>query len=274
MQIDVEKVAAILRHVAETEVMPRFNNLQSGEVREKNPGDFVTIADEASEKRLAALLTEYLPGSDVVGEEAVSKDEKVLEKLKSGKPVWIIDPIDGTYNFAHGRSKFGILVALAQDNVTQYGWVFDCPGGRMAIAQKGKGATINGNPAHIRKTAATLTDMVGMGGGGQAWHFEPLNGVVKEIINVRSSLHDFLTLAAGEADFVVHINKVTPWDHSATVLLAEEAGAYVRLAEEDIPFTPDMHRPCVLFAARDRAHWEILNSTVYPLLREKKQKQA
>ncbi len=270
MQIDVQKVADILRHVSETEVMPRFKNLAKGDIREKNPGDFVTVADEASEKALSALLREYLSGSDVVGEEAVSKDASVLDKFNSGQPIWVIDPIDGTYNFAHGRSQFGILVSLVQNNVTHHGWVFDTPGDRMAIASKGKGSTINGKKAAMRKSATQLSDMTGMGGGGQAWHFEPLNGIVKEIINVRSSLHDFLTLASGEVDFLVHINKVTPWDHSATVLLAEESGAYVRLAGEDIPFTPNMHKPCILFAAADRARWELLVKEVYPRLREKK----
>lgn len=270
MQIDTDKVAGIIRHVADTEVMPRFNKLQKHEVREKNPGDFVTVADEASEKMLSALLTEYLPGSDVVGEEAVAKDPRVLEKLNTDVPVWVIDPIDGTYNFAHGRSKFGILVALVQHNVAQYGWVFDAPGNRMAIAEKGKGATINGVKAEVRKTAAKLSDMTGMGGGGQAWHFEPVKGIVREIVNVRSSLHDFLTLAAGEADFVVHINKVTPWDHSATVLLAEEAGAFVRLAGEEIPFTPNMLRHCVLIAAPDKPRWDMLAAEVYPKLVKKR----
>src|SRR5690242_20626479 len=110
--IDLEKVSAIIRHVSETEVMPRFNNLQKSEIREKHPGDFVTVADEASEREFTKLLSGLLPGSLVVGEEAVSKDLSVLEKLKDDKPVWVIDPIDGTYNFSHGRSKFGILIAL------------------------------------------------------------------------------------------------------------------------------------------------------------------
>ena len=268
IDIDVNKVAEIIRAVSEAEVMPRFKNLAAGEVREKNPGDFVTIADEASEKALAAALTAYLPGSIVVGEEAVAKDESVLVRLGSDKPVWVIDPIDGTYNFAHNRSHFGILVALVQAGVTQYGWVYDAPQDRMAIAVKGKGANINGAPAHMRKSAATPADMIGMGGGGQAWHFEPVtaNGHVKGIVNVRSSLHDFLNLAAGEADFVVHINKVTPWDHSATVLLAEEAGAYVRLAGENIPFTPDMYRACMLIAAPDEARWKMLEDALYSRL--------
>lgn len=264
--IDADKVADILRNVARQEVLPRFKNLAEGEVREKNPGDFVTIADEASEKALGAALSAFLPGSIVVGEEAVAKDESVLERLKSDSPVWVVDPIDGTYNFAHGRSHFGILVSLVQNGVTQYGWVYDAPQDRMAIAVKGQGATINGNPAAMRKSAASPAEMTGMGGGGQAWHFEPVSGLVKEIVNVRSSLHDFLNLAAGEADFVVHINKVTPWDHSATVLLAEEAGAYVRLAGDNIPFTPDMLRPCMLIAAADEARWKMLEDVLYARL--------
>lgn len=269
IDIDVNAVADILRHVAATEVLPRFKNLAGSDIREKNPGDFVTVADEASEKALGAALTAYLPESDVVGEEAVSKNPAVLEKLNSSKPVWVIDPIDGTYNFAHNRSHFGILLALVQNGETLYGWVYDAPGDRMAIAVKGKGATINGAPAHIRDCPNDIADMTGMGGGGQAWHFEPVNGMVKEIINVRSSLHDFLTLAAGGADFVVHINKVTPWDHAPTVLLAQEAGAYVALAGENVPFKPTMHRPCMLIAAPDKLRWEKLANALYPKLSKK-----
>lgn len=268
IDIDVQKVADILREVAKTEVMPRFKNLADGEIREKNPGDFVTIADEASEKALSAALMAYLPGSDVVGEEAVAKDETVLERLKGDKPVWVIDPIDGTYNFAHGRSQFGILVSLVQNGVTQYGWVYDAPQERMAIAIKGGGATINGKPAQMRKDAQTPADMTGMGGGAQPWHFESVSGHVKKILNVRSSLHDFLNLAAGDADFVVHLSKVTPWDHSATILLAEEAGAYIRLAQENIPFTPDMYRPCMLIAAADESRWKMLEEVLYPRLKK------
>lgn len=265
VSINQDKVQAILREVAATEVMPRFLNLKDGEIREKNPGDFVTVADEASEKALSAMLRDYLPGSIVVGEEAVSKDPSVLERFSSDQPVWVIDPIDGTYNFAHGRSKFGILLALVHRGVTTHGWVFDCPGDRMGVAEKGAGAAINGVPAKIRSHVIQTEEMSGMGGGAQAWHFDPVNGRVKEVINVRSSLHDFITYASGAADFVVHAGKVTPWDHAATVLLAEEAGAYVRIAEERVPFTPDMHKRCMLIAAADEDRWMQLEKIMLPL---------
>lgn len=267
IDIDVDKVSGILRHVAATEIMPRFKNLAPAEVREKKPGDFVTVADEASEKALSAALRGVLPGSLVVGEEAVARDRSVLDLLSSDRPVWIIDPIDGTYNFAHGRSKFGILVSLVQNGVTRAGWVYDAPGDRMGIAVKGEGATINGAPALMRKAAQTPAEMTGMGGGGQAWHFEPVKGQVKDIVNVRCTMYDFMSLAAGEVDFIVHINQVTPWDHSSSILFAEEAGAYVRIAGGGgMAFHPSMYRPCLLIAAADQPRWKMLEEIFYPKL--------
>src|SRR3954469_4077443 len=133
--IDSAKIEEIIRYVAATEVMPRFNKLLKSEIREKNPGDFVTVEEEESERHFSKLLEAALPGSLVVGEEAVSKDVSVIGKFKGSRPVWIIDPVDGTYNFSHGSVKFGILISLVQNGETQFGWAFDAPGNRMAVAQ-------------------------------------------------------------------------------------------------------------------------------------------
>lgn len=269
IEMDVNKVAEILRNVAATEIMPRFKNLAKGDIREKNPGDFVTIADEAAEIALSNALQELLPQSEVVGEEAVAKDRAVLEKLKTDKPVWVIDPIDGTYNFTQGRSNFGVLVALVQNDEILYSWVYDAPADRMAIAIKGQGVILNGEKVSLPASPENTGDMTGMGGGGQAWHFEPISDYFKEIINVRSALHDFMHLAAGKADFVVHIKQVTPWDHSATVLLAQELGFHVALAGEETPFRPSMYQSCMLIAAPNKEKWQELNDIIYPRLTKK-----
>lgn len=264
--IDTKKIEEIIRHVSATEVMPRFNNLQKSEIREKKPGDFVTVADEASEKLFTRLLQEALPGALVVGEEAVSKDLSVLDQLKSDKPVWLVDPIDGTYNFSHGRSKFGILIALVQNGITQYSWAFDAPGNRMAVAQKGRGAFLDGKCIKIECTATELKQLVGQGGGAQAWHFDPIRPAFKEIVNVRCSLHDFMNFLAGDADFVVHVNKVTPWDHAAVCLLAQEAGAYIALDQEGIAYNPTRFGPAFLLAAPNKEWWQKLHPVLYPKL--------
>src|SRR4051794_36156749 len=102
MMPDPEAVAALLRRAATEIILPRFRNLEKADIREKGPGDLVTIADTETEQMLAPLLRRLSPGSVVVGEEAVSGDAAILNRLKSVDGVWLIDPIDGTFNFAHG----------------------------------------------------------------------------------------------------------------------------------------------------------------------------
>lgn len=267
--IDVKKIEEIIRRVAATEVMPRFNNLATGEIREKNPGDFVTIADEASEKSLAQLLSEALPGSLVVGEEAVSKDRNVLKKFGEGKPVWVIDPIDGTYNFAHNIPKFGILIALVHNGETQYGFSFDAPGNRMLVAQKGAGAFLDGKRIEIRCDKTSMKDMIAQAGGAMKWHFDPVAPLFKELINLRCSLHDFMNFVTGTADFIAHVNNVTPWDHAANVLISQEAGAYVAVNDGEA-YDPAMHGPAFLMAAPSRDWWEQLMPVFYPSLQRKR----
>lgn len=103
MTVDPEAVAAIIREVARDEVLPRYKTLEAHEVRSKShPGDLVTAADEAAELALAARLRDLLPGSVVVGEEGTAANPGLLDRLTEDAPVWVLDPIDGTRNFAHG----------------------------------------------------------------------------------------------------------------------------------------------------------------------------
>src|SRR5215475_8172836 len=101
--VDLARVTALIEETAALEILPRFQKLAAGEIREKTPGDFVTVADEAAEARLAPLLSALLPGSLVLGEEAAAADAKLLDRLLDTQPVWVIDPVDGTGNFAEGR---------------------------------------------------------------------------------------------------------------------------------------------------------------------------
>src|SRR6266403_6421459 len=96
---DSERVAELMRETAAAELTPRFRALAKEDIRLKRPGDFVTIADELSELRLAAGLAKILPGVPVVGEEAVEKDGGLIELIgRAGESCWIVDPLDGTSN--------------------------------------------------------------------------------------------------------------------------------------------------------------------------------
>jgi len=260
LDIDVKRIEAIVRHVAATEVMPRFNNLQHGDIREKNPGDFVTVADEASERVFTKLLAEELPGSLVVGEEAVSKDPSVINKFKGDQPVWVIDPIDGTYNFSHGKEKFGILLSLVHKGVTQYSWAFDAPGNRMAVAQKGAGTFLDGKRMQITCTATSFKELSGRGGGIAKMPLSPF----REIYNQRCSLHDFMDFITGATNFITHAPKVTPWDHGPTSLLAQEAGGYVAMNASETPYDPTLLGPALLLVAPSQEWWQKLFPLLHP----------
>jgi len=85
-------VETIMRDASEEAILPRFRRLEGHEISEKNPGDLVTVADREAEHLLAAALTGLLPGSKVVGEEAASANNQVLEAFDGETPVWVIDP--------------------------------------------------------------------------------------------------------------------------------------------------------------------------------------
>src|SRR5205814_5231596 len=112
----IDRVSGLLAEVVAEEVMVRFRALEASDLEAKisagDPDDLVTAVDRAVERRLTGALTALLPGSRVVGEEATHAQPALLAALASTDPVWLVDPIDGTKNFARGDDTFGVMVAL------------------------------------------------------------------------------------------------------------------------------------------------------------------
>ena len=145
MTVDIEAVTGILREVAAEEVMPRFRRLAEHEIRAKSGGELVTVADVAAERQIKRRLRDLLPGSQVVGEEATAEDPGLLDKFTQEDDwIWVIDPIDGTANFAAGRPVFALMVALVRRGETEAAWIFDPLGPRGATAERGAGAWLDG----------------------------------------------------------------------------------------------------------------------------------
>ncbi|HXH83004.1 MAG TPA: inositol monophosphatase family protein, partial [Candidatus Tectomicrobia bacterium] len=139
----IDRVAVLMRLAAIEAILPRFRRLERHEIAEKSPGEVVTAADAHAERLLAPRLCDLLPGSRVVGEEAAAADPSLLEGLASGT-VWLVDPLDGTANFAAGRPPFAVMVALLRDGVTTTAWILDPVTDALAVAERGAGAFLDG----------------------------------------------------------------------------------------------------------------------------------
>ena len=121
----VDALIQIVRDVAAKEVRPLFRNLDTSDIDSKSaPDDLVTVADRAAELAIAAAVAKLLPDAEIVGEEAVSADAAILDRVGQGQVV-VIDPIDGTWNFAHGLSTYGVILAVVEDGETVFGMLYD-----------------------------------------------------------------------------------------------------------------------------------------------------
>ncbi|MEU7011042.1 inositol monophosphatase family protein [Streptomyces sp. NPDC046332] len=251
------EVEEAVRKAAAAEITPRHRQLAAHEIVEKNgPHDLVTIADRAAEEHLTASLTTLLPGSVVVGEEAVHADPAVYEALQGDAPVWIVDPVDGTRQFVRGEPGFCTLVALARRGELLASWTFAPALDQMAIAVRGRGATLNGESIRSGSPAPGAVLRVAISHPDYTTDDQKraLLGLDTEGVRPRpcgSAGLEYLDVARGLLDAVAFSWQYA-WDHAAGLLLVTEAGgAHTTLAGEPFRITGGNALPFT--AARDQA---------------------
>jgi len=261
--IDPERVASIIRDVAQSEIVPRFRTLAHDDIREKKPGDLVTVADIAAEHALSSLLTQEAPGSVALGEEAVHADPATLSLLAGAAPVWVIDPVDGTGNFAKGVPAFAVIVAYVVHGATMAGWIYDPLGDRMIFAMRGRGAWLGA--ARLRVAAATPPErMTGSAygrtpGGLRAAQALTASGRFASIANRGCSGLEYFDVVTGSAHFTLHSRSLV-WDHAAGMLLVAEAGGAASFLD-GTPYDPRIadRKP---LAAASKAAWQLVQGIV------------
>jgi fructose-1,6-bisphosphatase/inositol monophosphatase family enzyme len=237
---DSKRVADLMRETAAAELLPRFRNLAPDQIRQKRPGDFVTVADVASEQRLASSLAKILPGVPVVGEEAVEKDPGLVGLIaRPDESCWIVDPLDGTSNFAAGRDRFAMIVCLVRDRETVGGWILDVPNNRMAVALKGQGVTLEG--VAVKGVPVIPRSPKGLVGFRIRKEFDrQLAPVQRARLGELSSLNcagrEYIEILAGQFDFCLY-RMTKPWDHAAGALMMQEAGGQA-LRFSGAPYKP------------------------------------
>lgn len=211
-------VSDAIRFVSNHIIMPRFQSLERFEVMEKKPGNLVTVADREAEHELAAILTRSTPEAIVVGEEEVFFQPDLVAALPDAALAWVIDPIDGTRNFAHGSPNFAVMVAEVRHGVTQRGWIWQPVYERMYVGELGRGVTCNAVPLH--RDSEPHQDLVGGGFGGRL-------SVSGPGFTIREPIHccgvEYPKLLKGQRDFLLY-RSMHPWDHLAGVLMLRELG--------------------------------------------------
>jgi fructose-1,6-bisphosphatase/inositol monophosphatase family enzyme len=138
----IDAVASALREVSHEVVEPRFAVMAEGDSWEKSPGEIVTEADLLAETAIVARLRALLPGVPVIGEESVDLDPGLLGALRAPR-CWLVDPIDGTANFAARSPDWAMMISLQEAGVTVLSWIWQPMKRGMYIAELGSGATHN-----------------------------------------------------------------------------------------------------------------------------------
>jgi fructose-1,6-bisphosphatase/inositol monophosphatase family enzyme len=138
---DLSTLSDLLRDVSRAEILPRFRRLEAGDVRAKSgPLDLVTEADEAAERVITDGLQRMFPGCVVVGEEACAADPPLLAALDGAELAFVLDPIDGTANYAAGLPLFGCMAAVVMQGEIVASAIHDPMGDDTAFALRGEGA--------------------------------------------------------------------------------------------------------------------------------------
>lgn len=262
---DLERLADILSIAADQEIMPRFRSLGAGGIREKTSAlDLVTDADEQAEAAMKAAIAKAFPKAAFIGEESVEKDRGLLAQIADAELSIIIDPVDGTSNFAWGLPLFGVLAAVVAKGETIGGIIYDPVGRDCTFALKGEGAwgkSESGATRDIRVSKPiSLAEMTGT----SSWYLmpEPMRSRVATNIaktgacfSYRCAAYEYRIVAEGLVDFSLHY-KLMPWDHAAGVLIHAEAGGYSALFDGS-PYTPTRFEGGII-SAPSKDIWQLL----------------
>lgn len=237
---ELDFLTALLRDIAATEIMPRFHCART---ERKADGSLVTATDLAVQTRLVAALDRAFPGIPLLGEE-MSGTEQARLLAAADQRVWVLDPLDGTSNYALGFPGFAISLALIEQGRTVLGIVFDPVRDECFTAARGQGARLNGEPLRpvLNGQPGTLgsdlelsdclamIDLKRLPPAALPALFRP--GGFRSQRNLGSVALDWCWLAAGRFQLYLHGNQRL-WDYAAGRLIADETGVPSRHYQTD-----------------------------------------
>ena len=253
-----DAVHALLHDVSQRAILPHYRSLSEHQIENKAVDDVVTVADHAAEEMLIEGLEKIVPGLPIVGEEGADAAPHILERLKGD--CWIVDPLDGTNNFARGKPPFGILLAMAGGGEAHTGWIYDPLTDRLCIAHKGKGAFIGGEKVVARATGGNppiaAISVVFMDLDQRQAIMDHIAPHYRLVDIPRCAAEQYPRLALGVND-VSLFERTLAWDHAAGVLFLNEAGGKCARPDGSAYRVDEWDRPGLIGAATPQL-WEDL----------------
>lgn len=211
-------------------IRSRAASFDRRDARTKTTHDLVTDVDEAAQALIVARLGEAFPADRILAEEGGDDGVSPLEEGRR----WIVDPLDGTTNFAHGVPPYAVSIALEEAGQIVVGVVEEVTAGETFAATRGGGLTVNGERASVSPTADLDRALVSTGfpfrdysyADGYLRTFEALMRGTRGLRRHGSAAMDLAWTAAGRFDAFFE-GGLAPWDVAAGVLLVEEGGGLV-----------------------------------------------
>lgn len=227
MDLNLIKNTAIGAAYKSAEIINNFSGKLT-RVSKKGPIDLVTEADIASEKNIIAEIRRRFPDHEILAEESG------LNQTGKSACRWIIDPLDGTTNFAHQIPLFAVSIAFAVDNEINVGIVLNPVSGELFTAVRGQGATLNGTAIEVSRQKDISESLLATGFPYDVkqmldpvmLRFKQCIAASQGIRRLGSAALDLCFIACGRFEGFWEEN-LNPWDTAAGWLIAEEAGARV-----------------------------------------------
>lgn len=234
MNIDRQQIQQLVRDVAATTLLPYSNNVSRDY---KKDGSIVTAADSAVQSSLTKQLAELHPDIALLGEEMSAEQQQQL--FDSGNPIWCLDPVDGTSNFASGLPFYSISLALIEQGEVTFAMVLDPSRNESFTAIRGQGAWLNDEPLRLTSPNLSLDNTIAF------VDFKRLPPALASKIvadrpfasqrNLGSIALELCWLAAGRGHIYLHGSQQI-WDYAAGDLILEEAGGFASTLYGDPSF--------------------------------------
>lgn len=232
------------------------NEKAAARITVKGLSDYVTEVDTAVQRMICDRLAEWYPEIQFMGEE---KDNSGID---FARPVWILDPVDGTTNLIHRFPGSSVSLALAAGHEVVAGIIYNPYHDELFFARKGCGASLNGQPIRVRDSAVLAQSLVSVGTTPYSHEyadsvFRQIKSVflrAQDIRRIGSAAIDLAYVACGRTDAFFE-QFLKPWDFAAGLLIVQEAGGRVT-DYSGSPISPE--RPQTVLATNGRIHDEIM----------------